>query len=198
MRKIIVFSVIVLCLAAGTALAGSITGRVGFTGKAGVAVPINDGDIKGASFETDAGFAGGGGLIYGFTDHLAGEVDVTHAPSLDAKIAGAKAGDAQFTAIALGIQYRFVPERTVVPYVGGGVDAIKGNIENSTLDWTAGGHANVGMDYFLNKSIALNVDFRGIIAAKSDIKQGGITVGKFDPTSFVATVGIRLFLPEKW
>ncbi|AJE04140.1 porin family protein [Geobacter pickeringii] len=198
MRRITVFSVILLCLATGSALAGTITGRLGLTGKAGVAVPINDSDIKGASFETDPGFAGGGGLIYGFSDHLAGELDVTHAPALDAKVVGTKAGEAQFTDISVGVQYRFMPERALVPYLGGGVDAIKGDIENSTLDWTVGGHANVGMDYFLNKSIALTMDFRGIVAAKSDIKQSGITVGKFDPTSFVATVGIRLFLPERW
>ena len=68
---------------------------------------------------------------------------------------------------------------------------------DSKLDWTVGGHVNGGIDYFLNRSIALNADVRGIFAAKSDIEQNGVKVGKFDPMSFVATVGVRLFLPEK-
>ena len=196
MRTAISCTLCLLLLLTSTCWAESIKGRLGLTGKVGAIVPVRDSDIKGVNFETDAGFAGGGGLIYGFTDNLAAEFDVTHAPSLDANIAGTKAGEAQFTDISLGLQFRIMPGQRLVPYVGAGGDAIKGDIENSTLDWTYGGHVNAGVDVFLNKSIALNLDLRGVFAAKSDIKQNGVTVGKFDPMSFVGTVGIRLFLPK--
>ena len=196
MRSAISFTLCLLLLFSSTALAESINGRLGLTGKVGGIVPTNDSDIKGVNFENSGGFAGGGGLIYGFTDSLAAEFDVTHAPSLDAKIGGAKVGETQFTDISLGLQYRIMPEKRLVPYLGLGGDAIKGDIENSSLDWTYGGHVNAGVDFFLNRSIALNLDFRGVFAAKSDISQNGATVGKFDPMSFVGTVGIRLFLPK--
>ncbi|MFZ3207583.1 MAG: porin family protein [Geobacteraceae bacterium] len=198
MRRVIVLTVIALSLVAGSAMAESIEGRLGLTGKLGVIVPLKDSDVGGASFETRTGFAAGGGLIYGFNKYLAGEIDIIHAPSMDVKIGGTKVAEAQFTDFSLGLQFRIMPDHALVPYLGVGGDAIKGDIDDTTLDWTFGGHVNGGIDYFLNKSIALNADVRGIFAAKSDIKQNDVTVGKFDPISFVATVGVRLFLPQKW
>ena len=198
MRRIIVLAVIALSLVAGNAMAESINGRLGLTGKAGFVVPLQDGSINGTAFETSTGFAFGGGLIYGFCKNFAGEVDVTHAPSMNVKIGGIKVAEAQSSDIGLGIQYRIMPGSKIVPFIGIGADFIKGDIDASTIDWTIGGHVNGGVDFFLNKSIALTADIRGVYAAKSDITQNGVKVGKFDPTSFIGTVGIRLFLPENW
>jgi outer membrane protein len=198
MRRIIISAVIALSLVAGNAMAESINGRLGLTGKAGFIVPLNDSSINGTTFETSTGFAFGGGLIYGFCNNFAGEVDVTHAPSMNVKIGGIKIAEAQSTDIGLGIQYRIMPGNKLVPFIGIGADFIKGDIDASTLDWTVGGHVNGGIDFFLNKSIAITADFRYLFGAKSDITQNGVKVGKFDPMNVSGTVGIRLFLPEKW
>ena len=198
MRRIIVLAIIALSLVAGNAMAESINGRLGLTGKAGFIVPLKDLIINGMEIgEHDTGFAGGGGLIYGLDNHFALELDITHAPSTKVKFSGNKV-DEQTTDFSLGLQYRFMPEHHLVPYVGVGADLIKGDIENSSIDWTYGGHVNGGVDYFVNKSIAVVADFKFIAGAKSDITNNGLAVGRYDPMSFVGTFGVRLFLPENW
>ena len=81
MRRIIVLTVIALSLVAGSALAESINGRLGLTGKVGFIVPLKDITINGGETgEHDTGFAGGGGLMYGFGDNFAVELDVFPCP----------------------------------------------------------------------------------------------------------------------
>ena len=197
MRRIIVLTVIALSLVAGNAMAESINGRLGVTGKAGFIVPLKDLTVNGAEIgEHETGFAVGGGLIYGLGNNFAVEADITHTPSTDVKIAGAKVGEQQLTFFSLGLQYRIMPSHHLVPYIGAGADFIKGDIENSTLDWTYGGHVNGGVDYFINKSIVLTAEFKYIAGAKGDILLNGVTMGKYDPMSFIGTFGFRLFLPE--
>jgi outer membrane protein len=199
MRRIIVMAVIAFTFVASTAMAESINGRLGLTGKAGFIVPLKDLEIGGAEIgEHDAGFAAGGGLIYGIGNNFALEVDVTHAPSTEVKVSGVKVGDQQTTDFSVGLQYRIMPDNHLVPFVGLGADFIKGDIENSNIDWTYGGHVNGGLDYFLNKSIALTADLKFVFGVKSDITNNNVPVGKYDPMSFVGTFGVRLFLPESW
>ena len=179
-----------------SALAESINGRFGLTGKLGALVPLKDSDISGIDFETSTGFTGGGGVIYGFGNNLAAELEVSHTPSMDVEIGGNEVAEAELTDISFGIVYRLMTANRLVPYIGGGVDAIRGDISDSKLDWTVGGHARAGVDYFLYRRVALNADMRYIFAAKSDIEQNGVKVGEFDPMSFVATIGVKLFLPD--
>ena len=67
---------------------------------------------------------------------------------------------------------------------------------NYDLDWTEGAHVNIGLDYIINKGIAFTTDVRGLLVLEGDMRNAGAKVGKFDPVSFIGTVGIRLFLPE--
>jgi outer membrane protein len=197
MRTIISCTLCLLVLLTSTAMAESINGRLGLTGKAGFIVPLKDLTINGSEIgEHSIGFAGGGGLIYGLGDSFALELDITHSPATDVKIAGSKVGEQQTTDFSLGVQYRIMPSSHLVPYIGAGADFIKGDIENSTIDWSYGGHANIGVDYFLNKSIVLVADLKYVVGTKSDIVLNGATAGKYDPMSFVGTFGFRLFLPE--
>jgi outer membrane protein len=200
MCRVILLATLAIILATGTAMADSIDGRFGLTGKAGVIVPLKD-DFISSTTESKTGFAFGGGLIYGFNKNFAAELDVTHVPKLDVEISGSKVFEASFTDLSLGVQYRFIPENRLVPYLGVGADFIKGELTNLAgnkydLDWTAGGHVNAGLDYFINRGIALNADFRGVLTAKGDIKDGDVWKGEYDPMSFIGTVGIRFFLPE--
>ncbi len=83
-------------------------------------------------------------------------------------------------------------------YLGGGVDILIANPKDTAcntadVDTIVGGHVNGGGDYFLTKNFALNLDLRGIFFGKTDIKSGGVTFGKYDPITFVATVGVKWF-----
>jgi outer membrane protein len=181
-------------------MAASIDGRFGLTGKAGIIVPLKD-DFISSTSGAKTGVTFGGGLIYGFCKNFAAELDVTHVPKLDVEISGSKAYEASFTDLSLGVQYRFTPEKRLVPYLGAGADFIKGDLTHISgaqydLGWTAGGHINAGLDYFITRGIALTADFRGVFTDKGDIKDGDIWKGEYDPMSFIGTIGVRLFLPE--
>ena len=201
MRKAVLFTIFSLILASGTALADGIDGRLGFTGRAGALVHLQDDFISGST-ATRTGLAAGGGLILGFGNNFAAEIEVSQAPSLDAtEVGGSKKYEATLTDVAFGFQYRIAPDNRLVPYLGAGVDFIRGNLSQAggpkfDLDWTEGGHVNAGFDYFITKGIAFTTDMRGVFAFAGDVKSGGIKVGDYHPTSFIGTVGIRLFLPE--
>lgn len=189
-----------------TAMADTIANRFGLTGRFGFAAPVKVGDaefINGPNNDTKSGLAWNGGFIYGFTDHLAGELEISYLPRLDVEVAGIKAYEAKVADYAIGVQYRFMPNSQVVPYVGVGADFIKGNLKhvNGTgydLDWTYGGHIGAGVDWFLTKGIALTADLRGTGAVSGDVKSGNAKVTEYDPAWIQGTIGVRLFLPEKW
>lgn len=190
---------LVLC-AAGTAAADTLDKRFGIYGKAGAVYPLQD-DFVSVTDDAEADFATGGGAIFGLTPSLALELDVSHVPQLDLEIDGSKAYEAEFTDIALGLQYRFTPGNRLVPYLGAGVDFITGDLEHVSgnsydLEWTVGGHVSAGMDFFLTRGVALNLEVRGIMAPEGDVEDGDSNVAEYDPTSVIATVGLRLFLSD--
>jgi len=199
MRRFIISLVAILSLLGGNVMAESIDGRLGFIGRLGAVVPLADSEIEGASFWlSDVGFAAGGGLIYGFGKHFAAEVEAINIPSLDVKMeSGDNVSEASFTDVSIGLLYRFMPEGRLVPYLGAGGDFVKGDIDSTTLEWAVGGHVRGGLDYFINKGIAFNVDCKAIFTEESDITMNGRTVGAFDPMSVITTFGVRLFLPDK-
>lgn len=202
MRRFIVFSVTALSLIAVNALADSIAGRLGVTGRVGGALPLKDDFVKGTS-DTNAGFAAGGGLIYGFSDLVAADVEVLHMPQHDVSANGVKTYEAAITDVALGVQFRFLTGKKLVPYIGLGPDFITADLRhvNGTgynLDWTYGGHVNIGFDWFITPGIALTTDVRGVYAADGDVLRGSVKVSEYRPQWFQGTVGVRLMLPEKF
>ena len=200
MRRLILIATLLLTMTATTAMADSIDHRLGLNGRIGFIVPLADGDINGASFWlSEAGFAAGGGLIYGFGKNFAAEIDAARVPNLDIFSGnGSKVAEANYTDLSIGLQYRIMPEKHLVPYIGVGGDFIKADIKDAAMDWAFGGHVNVGLDYFLTKGVALNLDCKAVMAPKSDIVMNGVNVGTFDPTSVITTFGVRLVLAEKW
>ncbi|HJV64138.1 MAG TPA: outer membrane beta-barrel protein [Geomonas sp.] len=193
---------LIAVLIANSALAASLAGRLGLTGKAGALVPLQDSFVSSTS-ETRTGITAGGGLIYGITRSLAVEVDMTHSPQLDVEISGSKAYEAVLNDVAIGVQYRLFPDDRLVPFVGGGADFIKGSLKHAVtgapynLDWTEGGHLNFGLDFFLAKGIAFSTEGRFLFGFDGDVKSGGTKVGTYDPTSFIGTVGFRLIIPQR-
>jgi outer membrane protein len=202
MKFVYSFTVIaVSVMLAGTAGAESIKGRFGISGKAGFNVPSGGIVNDSSSTKLDAGsdFATGGGLIYGIYDFLAVEADVTYVPSTDFKLNGQKIFEVETIIPSIGLQLRNnVIEDHLSAYLGGGIDVLfagpKDNAGNTAdVGIVVGGHVNGGGDYFITRNFALNLDLRGIFFGKADIKSGGTTFGKYDPITFVATVGLKWF-----
>ncbi len=207
MKKVVVFVCVtaVLTLIAGTAMAESIKGRIGVTGRIGFLVPADSELTDDSGFltnaSTDVGFNGGGGFIYGITDNIAAELDITHT-WFGADVGGAKLGDLNTTNISLGAQYRFdVPVRHLTPYVGAGLDILVNGFDGDGIlsgipfevDTVVGAHISAGADYFVTKQLALTTELKGVLAPDADIKVLGQKVGNYDPMAFTMTFGARFF-----
>jgi outer membrane protein len=186
MRKLIVFCVVAaLTLAAGTAMADNIAGRYGLTGKLGFIVPSDSSNVVTGVIGTNASVIGGGGFIYGVTDTIAAEFDITHS--------GYSGFDT--TNLSLGAQYRYLglPLKQLVPYGGAGLDILLNGYDNGNVDDVVGIHLSAGVDYFLQKQLAVSVEAKGVLAGDADIHFANGTRGDFDPTSFSITFGVRYF-----
>ncbi len=202
MRKAVFVMLIFFSLIASNALAESIKGKLGISGKVGFNVPSGTivNDATSTDLKSDSGFTTGGGLVFGITDNLAIEADVTYTPQTDFRLNGQKIFDMETIIPSIGLQWRNnLLEDHLSAYLGGGVDILIANPKDTAdntadVDTTVGGHVNGGGDYFLTKNLALNLDLRGIFFGKADIKVGGATYGKYDPITFVATVGVKWFL----
>jgi len=195
MKKLIVLACLAstVALTAGTAMADSIKGRLGVTGKVGVMIPA-DNNSEFRDNETDAGFVGGGGLIFGITDHFAADMEVTRT--------GFDSDNGEFgvTNISVGGQYRFgLADSQLVPYVGAGLDLLVSDYDHDDgvsrdVDTTLGAHATGGIDFFLTKQLALTAEAKLVVAPDADITDRfGNNRGDFDPSSLSTTVGIRYF-----
>lgn len=197
MKKLLVLAcaTATLSLTTGSAIAesiqgntqGSIQGKVGITGRFGFQIPA-DGDYGPYKNSTDAGFTGGGGILFGYDNHIAIETDITHSAF--------KSDFADFgvTNVSLGAQYRFmINPPKLVPYLGAGLDILMIDADQGrTVDTTVGVHASAGADYFIMKQLALTAEAKLVLAPDTDIK-GPTGNGTFDPNSFSTTFGIRFF-----
>lgn len=196
MKKLIVLACLAttVSMTAGTAMADSIKGRLGVTGKVGFISPA-DNSAENYDNRTDVGIIAGGGLIYGLDDHIALELDLTGASF------GSDTGDFDVVNVSLGGQYRFaLQQRQFVPYIGAGLDLIAADYEanngaGSDVDTTVGVHVSGGFDVFLQRNLALTAEAKLVVAPEADItdRWSGAHAGDFDPSSLSTTVGIRYF-----
>lgn len=200
--SVLLCAAIISSMSVGVAGAESIMGRLGLYGKAGFNVPSGTivNDASSTELKSDSDFTTGGGLVFGLTRSLAIEADVTYTPRTDFNLNGQKIFEMETIIPSIGLQWRNnVIEDQLSAYLGGGVDVLianpKDNAGNTAdVDTTVGGHINGGGDYFMTKNLALNIDLRGIFFGKTDIKSQGVVYGKYDPITFVATVGVKWFL----
>jgi len=200
MKKLIVFACLAttISMTAGTAMADSIKGKLGVTGRVGFLNPADNTADPTPAFpnnRTDSGFVAGGGLIYGIDDHIAAEFEVTRTQF------GSETGDFGVTDFSFGGQYRFaLQQRQLVPYLGAGLDILvsdydeKGGLR-SDVETTVGAHFSGGVDFFLQRNLALTAEAKVVVApdAKITDRQSGNNAGNFDPSSFSTTVGLRFF-----
>jgi len=178
---------------AGTANASDLRGRVAVTGRVGVINPANSElDVPGVGtlvVKTDAGFIGGGGLLFGVDENIAAELDVTRS-----SFHAGTYGDAEVTNLSIGAQYRLPERQRLVPYFGGGINVLINDLPHNTAETVLGLHVSAGVDYFLQRQVALTAELNGVEAFSADVKSfNGAKVGSLDPSSLSFTVGARFF-----
>lgn len=190
MKKLLILAcaTAALTLTSGYAFADSIKGKVGATGKIGFLIP-GDNDIGPFTNDTDIGLIGGGGFLYGIDNHFTAEIDITRT-AFDSDF-----GKFGTTNLSLGGQYRFIINQPqVVPYVGLGLDILMNDADQGRhVDTTVGVHGSAGVDYFLNKRLALTAEIKLVVAPDADITGPGGKVGDYNPNSFSTTFGVRYF-----
>lgn len=198
---VMISCVAAVALMAGTACAENIAGKLGVTGRIGFLVPADSEDTAAPptfNIDTDTGFVGGGGFIYGINKNIAAELDITHT-DFDGSTGGIKDGNFETNNISLGAQYRFnEPTAHLTPYVGAGLDILvngftSDNGVKADVDTVVGVHVAGGVDYFVMKQLALTGQAKAVLAPDADIRVGGDKVGNFDPMSFSMTFGVRYF-----
>lgn len=197
MRKFIIFAALLalVSMVPGVAMADNIKGRFGVTGKVGFIIPSdNEAEFGFGTNNTDAGLVVGGGLLYGIDDHFAAELDVTNS-YFDSEF-----GDFDVTDISFGGQYRFtnMRDRRLVPYLGAGLDIISTDYDpdfggRRHVDTTWGVHVSGGVDYFVEKHVALTAEAKAVLAPDADITEDGFHSGDFDPSNFSTAIGVRFF-----
>lgn len=197
-----------LALASANAWAGNIDGRLGLTGQIGYAdsatsryTPdfVTSHALLSDTLKPDATFAGGAGFIFGLTRNLALEAGALYLAPRDYKSSGRKAFEIENADVSVGLQLRNNVSEDMAAYLGGGVDVLFTSVKDASgnkgdADTVVGGHISAGGDYFVAKNIALNLELRGLIFPDADLKSGGAPVAAYDPITFVALIGVRLFL----
>lgn len=194
MIKLIVLACLAttISMTAGQAMADSINGKLGVTGRVGFLSPA-DNNAEYFDNRTDTGLVVGGGLIYGVDDHIALELEATRSEF------GSDTGDFGVTDISIGGQYRFAVQQQLVPYIGAGFDVLVSDYDEnsgaySDIETKIGAHINGGVDFFIQRNLALTAEAKVVIAPDAKITDSfGDHRGDFDPSSFSTTVGLRYF-----
>jgi outer membrane protein len=227
MKKMILAATLGLMLFAGSALADSIAGRVGLTARGGVSYvfdseftseAVASGILGGVDkdIEADIGWTGGGGIIYGITNNLSIYFDINYLQT-KLKMSGGggiwkeEFGTGKTLDFALGAQWRFMPSKAFVPYIGAGFDFLWNKIDTThespsgwapdtsfDVDDTFGVHLTAGADYFFTPNIAINAEIRGLLSTKGEMtyKYPGdisFTAAKYNPSNISGFIGIRYF-----
>lgn len=187
-KTVLSAAVVALSLAAAGAEAQSIRGTMGVTARAGLISPADSKGRVGDYVDTDVGFVGDLGFLYGVDDRLAFEVDLSYAKFSTSS--GSGYGTGTLKGMAVGVQYRFPPANpSMTPYMALGVDVLIPDYRRANVDTVFGAHVRGGFDYFLDRNLAFNVDFKVTGGFEADVDGGG----KFDPSSVSAMGGFRYF-----
>ena len=137
-------------------------------------------------------------ISYFFTPNLAAELVLTYPQKHDVALDGQKIGSFKHLPPTLLLQYHFVLDAPIKPYVGAGVNYTTMSKVNllggaASLEHDSVGLAlQVGADYAIDKQWSLNVDLKKVRIG-SDVYIGGAKAShvKVDPLMLAVGVGYR-------
>jgi outer membrane protein len=135
---------------------------------------------------------------YFFTPHIAAELILTYPQKHSVYLNGADIGNFKHLPPTLTMQYHFMPDAQINPYLGAGINYTRISDVNllngaATLEHNSWGLAlQAGMDVKINQKWSFNVDVKKV-QIRSDVLSGGVAVSrvKVDPVLFGVGVGYR-------
>jgi len=190
MKKVIMTAALLACAGVMTAQAEaqSIRGTMGVTARAGFISPADSKGRVGDYVDTNLGFVGDLGFIYGVDDNLGFEVDLSYGKFSTDSSSGY--GTGTLKGMAVGMQYRFPPANPrLTPYMGLGVDVLIPDYKRANVDTVFGAHVRGGFDYFVDRNLAVNIDLKVTGGFEADVDGGG----KFDTSNVTTMGGFRYF-----
>lgn len=136
-------------------------------------------------------------ISYFFTPNLAAELILTVPQKHKVYAGGTQIGTLKHLPPTLTLQYHFMPQAAVRPYVGAGLNYTRFSGVNLPagvdVDRNSFGPAvQVGADIPVGKNLVLNVDLKKAYI-RTDVSVGGANIGKFkvDPLLFGVGLGWR-------
>lgn len=134
-------------------------------------------------------------ISYFFTPHIATELVLTYPQKHDVYLDGGKIGSFKELPPTLLVQYHFLPQESIDPYVGAGINYT--NISNvkllngaGSLDHSSTGAAlQAGVDFKINKSWSINLDVKKVWI-DSDVYAGGSKISSVQINPVLAGVGV--------
>lgn len=162
----------------------------------------NNGNLAGARASVSSSVRPTGSIEYLFTPNLGVDLLAAWPFQHDVKLAGlGKVAQTRQLPPTLGVNYHFMPESTVSPFVGVGLNytnffhtrsagALAGTSVSIANSWGVAAHA--GIDVTINPKWIFTADLRWV-DIESDVKVNGSKVGtaKIDPLVYGVSLGYR-------
>ncbi|MEC5162107.1 MULTISPECIES: OmpW/AlkL family protein [unclassified Janthinobacterium] len=137
-------------------------------------------------------------ISYFFTPNIAAELVLTYPQKHDVMLDGSKIGTFKHLPPTLSMQYHFLPDAQLNPYLGAGINytniskvkLLNGAAELEHNSW--GLAVQAGVDFKLDKNWSLNLDIKKV-QIRSDVMIGGqrVSAVKIDPLLIGVGVGYR-------
>lgn len=153
-------------------------------------------DAEGTDALTEADVKGDGTIEVDFsrflTDHLALEL-IAATSAHEITLGGASLGSVHVLPPTLTFQYHFIPDGTVRPYLGAGVNFTvfydkTGLLDDMEVDDSFGFAGQLGADFAVGKVGLFNIDVK-YINIETTVAAGGSTLGDLKVNPWVIGVG---------
>ena len=128
-----------------------------------------------------------------FTPNVAAELILATAAH-EVTANGASLGSTKILPPVLTLQYHFLPEAQLRPYVGAGVNYTwfydqSGGLKDLDLKNGFGWAAQAGMDYMLSQRASLNLDVK-YVGLSTEVSAGGSKLADLDINPWIVGVGL--------
>lgn len=156
--------------------------------------PANKDDIAGADVSIDSKTFPEVDISYFFSPNLAAELVLTYPQKQDVMLDGAKIGTLKHLPPTLTLQYHFIPEGAVRPYVGAGINYthfssvdLPAGLDIDNNSW--GFAVQAGLDVPIGKNMVLNFDVKKV-QIRTDVSSGGTKLGEFRVDPLLVGIGL--------
>jgi outer membrane protein len=139
-------------------------------------------------------------ISYFFTPNIAAELILTYPQKQDIRSGSTNIGSLKHLPPTLTLQYHFLPEGTIRPYLGAGVNytlfskvdfvpAVNAALQPSIESSSFGLALQAGVDFKIDKNLYLNLDIKKV-QIRTDVSSFGAKVGTFKVDPVLVGIGL--------